>query len=399
MNSSSGRGIIQKKPKGMTTMLLIRNAQVYAPTYIGEKDVLVCGDQIELIGDQIDMGSLPCQVIDAAGGILAPGLIDQHVHITGGGGEGGFHTRTPEIQLSELIRAGITTVVGLLGTDGTTRSMENLYAKTMALNEEGVTAYMMTGAYQYPGPNITGDPGNDILFCEKVLGAKLALSDHRSSNIISRELIALGSKTRLAGMLSGKPGMICLHMGNGPRGLQPVFEALENSDIPVGIFRPTHVGRSKQLREEAFQLLKMGGWIDFTCGSRKQGGPGNAIAEAIRMGLPTEHITVSSDGHGSWSKYDKMGKLLQIGVSGVDSMLKELRNMVFEKGMELETALPFFTSNAAAALGLTGRKGVIQEKADADMVLLNENLEPTAVIAKGEILMQDGKLLKKGTYE
>lgn len=378
-------------------MLLIQNAQVYAPTYLGKKDILVCGGQIELIEDKIDMGTLPHQVIDAAGSFLIPGLIDQHVHITGGGGEGGFHTRTPEIQLSELIRAGITTVVGLLGTDGSTRSMENLYAKAMALNEEGVSAYLLTGAYQYPGPAITGDAGNDIMFCEKVLGAKLALSDHRSSNITSKELITLGSKTRLAGMLSGKPGFICLHMGNGPRGLQPVFEALENSDIPATIFRPTHVGRSKSLREEAFQLLKMGGWIDFTCGSRKSGGPGNHIAEAIRLGLPTERITVSSDGHGSWSKYDKMGKLLQIGVSGVDSMLRELQHMVFENGMELETALPFFTSQVAAALGLP--KGVIQEKADADILLLDEKLEPHTVIARGEVLMEGGKLLRKGTYE
>lgn len=380
-------------------MLLIQNAQVYAPSFLGKKDILISGGQIEYMADKIEMGPLPHRVIDAEGLRLVPGLIDQHVHVTGGGGEGGFATRTPEIQLSELIQGGITTVVGLLGTDGTTRTLENLYAKTMALNEEGVTAYMMTGAYSYPGPTLTGDSGGDIVFCEKVLGAKLALSDHRSSNITSRELIELASKTRLAGMISGKPGVVILHMGNGKNGLKPVFEALENSDIPVGIFRPTHMGRSSRLRREAWDLLKMGGFVDYTCGSRKPGGPATRITKAIAHGIPTEHITVSSDGHGSWSTYDEAGNLLEIGVSSVSSMLGELRFMVQETEIPLELALTFFTSNVAAALGLSGRKGIIQENADADILLLDENLELQTVIARGEILMRDGTLLKKGTYE
>lgn len=45
-----------------------------------------------------------------------------HVHITGGGGEAGPASRCPEAQLSKLISAGITTVVGVTGTDSVTRS-------------------------------------------------------------------------------------------------------------------------------------------------------------------------------------------------------------------------------------------------------------------------------------
>ena len=192
-------------------MLLIKNAEVYTPEHIGKKDVLIAGGKIEFVASEIKEPTIPCEVIDASGLKLIPGLIDQHVHITGGGGEGGFHTRTPEIELSELIKAGITTVVGLLGTDGMTRSVENLYAKTMALNEEGITTYMMTGAYGYPGPTITGEPDKDIVFMEKVLGVKLAISDHRAPNVTVDELIKLASKTRVAGMMSGKPGMVVLH--------------------------------------------------------------------------------------------------------------------------------------------------------------------------------------------
>lgn len=380
-------------------MLLIKNANVYAPAHLGRKDVLVCGDRIELIAEHIELSGVPCRVIDGTGKYLVPGLIDQHVHITGGGGEGGFHTRAPELQLSELILGGITTVVGLLGTDGSTRSVENLYAKTMALNQEGVTAYMLTGAYSYPGPTITGDPERDILYCEKIIGVKVALSDHRSSNITSKELIELGSKARLAGMLSGKAGIVAVHMGNGKRGLRSILKALENSDIPVGVFRPTHMGRSKKLRQEGMDFLKAGGYVDLTCSSRKPGAAGSYIQSAMAENIPLGHITVSSDGHGSWSTYDACGNLLEMGVAGVDSMLCELRDLVQCKQVPLDAALPFFTSNVAAGLGLGGRKGVLTQGADADMLLLDEKLNPDTVIAKGELLLLEGALLKKGTYE
>ena len=97
-------------------MILIRQAKVYAPECLGVMDVLVAGSTIEAMADHIE-APMGCTVIEAEGKFLTPGLIDQHEHIIGGGGEGSFHTRTPEIMLSAILKAGITTVVGLLGTE------------------------------------------------------------------------------------------------------------------------------------------------------------------------------------------------------------------------------------------------------------------------------------------
>lgn len=380
-------------------MLLIRHADVYAPEYLGRQDVLICNNKIEWMQESIPGMPDKCRVIDGEGYALVPGLIDNHVHVTGGGGEGGFFTRTPELQLSELIESGITTVVGLLGTDGHSRSVENLYAKVKALNEEGVTAYMYTGAYRYPGPSITGEADRDILFIDDVLGVKLAISDHRAPNVSLDELIQLASKTRVAGMLSGKPGIVVLHMGDAKSGLAPVFAALEKTAIPAKIFRPTHVNRNPELLEEGFRFLKEGGYIDLTCGMSEEHLPGDCVAEAKRRGLPTEHITFSSDGHGSWSNYAPDGMLLEIGVSEVGAIYKEMKRMVRELHMELADVLPYLTKNPAEALGIYPKKGCIREGADADLLLLDQEMNLHTVLAKGQVMLENGRLLKKGTYE
>lgn len=380
-------------------MLMIRNAEVYTPQYQGKKDVLICHDKIEWIKENMPEMPGNCPVIDGEGLVLTPGLVDNHVHVTGGGGEGSFFTRTPEIQLSELIESGITTVMGLIGTDGITRSVENLYAKTRALNEEGVTAYMFTGAYGHPGPTITGRADKDIIFINEVLGLKLAISDHRAPNVSLDELIRIASDVRVAGMVGGKAGVVILHMGDAKSGLKPVFSAMEQTAIPAKVFRPTHVNRNQDLLEEGYKFIGEGGYIDLTCGIKGQPLPGDCVVEAKKRGLPLEHITFSSDGHGSWSNYAEDGTLLEIGVSGVASTFKEIKRMVKELGMGIEEALPYMTSHPAQALGIYPKKGCVQEGADADILLMDKEMNLHTVIAKGQVMMEAGELKKRGTYE
>lgn len=100
---------------------IIRNAKVYQPEYAGVKDILILDQRIAAIGENLkaDLGGcVEVREIDAQGMAAFPGFIDSHEHILGGGGEGGFHTRTPEASLGDLVRNGITTVVGCIGTDG-----------------------------------------------------------------------------------------------------------------------------------------------------------------------------------------------------------------------------------------------------------------------------------------
>lgn len=386
-------------------MILIKNADVYAPEHLGIKDVLICGAQIEAVGEGLEGGS-GCRIIDAEGKKLTPGLIDRHVHVTGGGGEGSFHTRTPQIQLSSVIRAGITTLVGLLGTDDVSRTPEDLIAKVKALKEEGISAYALCGAYGVPSPAITGSIKKDIAFIDEILGLKLAVSDHRAPNISTEELIRLASDVRTAGMISGKCGCVVLHMGDGKKMLSQVFEALEETEIPVKTFQPTHVNRNHELFLDSLKLAKLGGTIDLTCEDFPhgliEGGKDPVIGlleEARRAGVPMERMTLSSDGQGSWSNYDEAGNLTQMGVSSVDTMYRQVVYEVQNENMSLEEALSLGTRNVAKALEVYPKKGAVHEGSDADVLVLNGDLSMNTVIARGSLMMQDGVLLKKGTYE
>ena len=381
-------------------MLLIKGAEVYAPEYLGKQDVLIAGGKIEKIGTDLPEYE-DCQVNDGTGKIVTPGIIDRHVHVTGGGGEGSFHTQAPPVQLSKLIAGGVTTVVGLLGTDGISRSVENLVAKVKSLKEEGISAYCLCGAYGYPCPTITGDIRKDIMFVDEIIGLKLAISDHRAPNITTEELIRLGSDVRTAGMLCGKAGIITLHMGGDKRCLQPVFDALERTSIPAKTFQPTHVGRSKELQADAFKFAKMGGTFDVTCGQSmdKMKSVAATLKAAKAEGVPMDKITISSDGQGSWSNYDAAGNLTEIGVSDVDTMYRQFVYEVHEEKMPVEEALTFVTVNVAKVLELYPKKGVVREGSDADVLVMNADLSLDAVIANGNVMMNGGVICKKGTYE
>ena len=380
-------------------MMLIKNIEIYSPKNIGINDVFISGGKIALIDKNINLFSKKIKVIDGTGKKLIPGLIDNHIHLTGGGGEGSFKTRVPEIELSKLIEGGITTAVGLLGTDSTTRSVENLIAKAKALKEEGLSIYVVTGSYGYPSVTLTGSVKKDITFIDEVIGVKIAVSDHRSPSITHDELARLASDTRVAGMISGKAGIVVVHMGSGKKGLEPLNGVLRETEIPIRTMRPTHVNRKEELLAESFEYAKRGGIIDLTCGIYKELSPSKVVLRAELEGVPLENITISSDGYGSWSNYDEFGNMIEIGVSSVNSLYKEFSSMVLEYNYDLEKALVFFTLNVSKALNIYPKKGVIMEGSDADLLIVDDKMNLISVIANGKIMLDEGKVTIKGTYE
>lgn len=390
-------------------MILIKNGELFSPEPLGRCDLLVSGNSIVHRAEDINPDSLPGQVevIDAAHGVVTPGFIDGHQHFTGGGGEGGFHTRTPEMVVSMNLFHGVTTAVGLLGTDSLTRSVESLYAKTEAFNHEGITALMLTGSYWHPSPTITGSIGRDLTYLGPVIGLKLALSDTRGPFVQTEDLAAMASEVRVAALVAGKPGIITLHVGVREERLTMVFEVVENYGIRADMFVPTHINRKDDLlKEQVFKLAEMGTMLDATClnyvpeeGDSHQSAADFAC-EADGVGL-FDRVSFSSDAGGSMPTWDKDRKhILGMGIGSPRSMLFELNRLVNEKHMPLGKALCPLTTTPAQCYGLNNVKGQLRVGADADILVLNpENMQVMDVVAKGRIVKRNNILEKKGYFE
>jgi beta-aspartyl-dipeptidase (metallo-type) len=387
-------------------MILIKNAEVYQPEYLGKKDILIAGEKIISIENEIDITSLKnieIQVIDGNGKKLIPGLIDAHAHIAGAGGEGGPSTRTPEMQLSHMLDGGITTIVGCLGTDGFTRSLESVLMKVKSLKAEGVSAYMYTGAYQVPTPTILGDIGKDIALIEEIIGVgEIALSDHRSSCPTTDELIRLVEHARVGGMLGGKAGIANIHLGDAKNPFQPIYDAIAKSELKITQFFPTHCNRNHYIFEDA-KIYGENGFIDLTASSYpydpfNEIKPSKAIIELIKSGVPPEHITMTSDGNGSIPNFDKAGHLISIDIALPKSIFSEMVDTVIYEKLPLEKALKVVTSNVAGILKLKN-KGKLEVGKDADILLLDKDYIISDMIARGQFMTHNYKRLKKGTYE
>lgn len=384
-------------------MRYLKHAAVFAPEKLGVRDILIAGEKIVRVAAHIDEydGVPDAEIFDLSGRTVVPGYIDLHEHLTGGGGEQGPTTRVPELQLSEVIRSGITTTLGLLGTDGITRSVENLLAKCQSFNELGITSFMLTGAYGFPSPTLTGSVERDVALIRECVGVKIAVSDHRSSDPGARELAEIATAARRGGLLGGCAGLTVMHMGSGRAGLGPVLELLDTSDLPAKNLLPTHMGRTPELLEQGRAFIRRGGTIDVTCASSAKKCPVNAkkIADLYREGVDFSHVTSSTDACGSMPRFDAAGNCVGLTYASPLGLHRQLRCLILGEGLPPEDALRIQTVNPAAVLGLSGVKGCIRPGADADLVVWDDALEICGVFARGKTAMRDGTVLLKGRFE
>jgi len=386
------------------TFTLLRNAELYDPAPRGRRDLLVSGERIAWVGEALPPlpPGIEVEEVDLEGRRVVPGLVDCHAHLTGGGGEAGHHTRVPPVAMSRFTTGGTTTVIGLLGTDDTTRSTIELVATARGLNAEGITAYCLTGGYRIPPVTATGGVRTDMVLVDVILGVgEVAISDHRSSQPTPEELLRLAADTHVGGLMSGKAGIVHLHVGDGARGLAPVVEALDRSELPPSVFHPTHVNRRRALLAEAFALAERGCVIDVTAFPVVEGEDAYAAEEALvrylDAGLPPARNTVSSDAGGCLPEFDADGRVTVMDV-GRPAALGDTLQRLLTMGQPLERVLPAFTSNVARLL-LLPQKGHLVPGADADLVVLDAAHAVADVMARGRWHVREGRSVVRGTFE
>ena len=381
------RGNVRGAPPFLT---LLRAGRIFAPEPLDATELLIADGRIAALGNDLSApGDWPVQVIEARELIAVPAFIDQHVHVTGGGGEGGCGTRCPEITADEIASMGIATVVGVLGTDSVSRSPADLLAKVRGLRAEGIDAYMYTGAYRVPPPTLTGDVQRDLAWIPEVIGlGELAISDHRSSQPRADEIERLVSETRVGAMLAGKHGICHFHVGDGERGLEPLRRLLSETEIPPGQVIPTHVNRRPELLEEAADYARMfAASVDVTAfddvSPDDDASAFAAVCALLERGVPLAQITISSDCNGSLPEFDAHGAFAGMRVARNTALIADWQRLVREDVLSLEHALPLIGANVARVLGLHDRKGRLAVGCDADVTLLDAELQPQRTFVAG----------------
>jgi beta-aspartyl-dipeptidase (metallo-type) len=384
---------------------LIRGGDVFAPEPLGRKDILLAGGAIEAVAEpgRIRVDGLEAETVDAAGKRVFPGLIDPHVHILGGGGEGGPATRAPEIRVEDIISSGVTTVIGCLGTDGVTRHMTSLLAKARALELEGVSTFIYSGSYEIPVRTLTGSVRSDLIVVDKVVGAgEIAVSDHRSSQPTFDEVARLAAECRVGGMLGGKAGVLHFHLGDGKRRLEFLFRIVRETEIPMTQLVPTHISRNPELFEESLEWVAAGGSVDITVGPEPvppdpEVSLEDCIARFREKGLPFGRLMLSSDSNGSIPVFDESGRLVRLTIATEKDLFRKFGDILRKGLLPPETAARLFSTNAAEFYKL-GNKGRIGPGRDADLVVLDGDLGLSDVFARGKRMMAGGRLLVRGTF-
>jgi beta-aspartyl-dipeptidase (metallo-type) len=301
-----------------------------------------------------------------------------------------------------MLEAGVTTVIGCLGTDGLTRNLESVLMKTKALRQEGVSAWMLTGAYQVPTPSLLGDVGRDIALIEEVIGVgEIAISDHRSSNPGNDELAKLAGHARVGGMLGNKAGIVNIHMGDALDPFRPIYDVVESSELGFKQFYPTHCNRNEHIFEDAKLYGKLG-YIDITASAYPffpdlEIKPSKAIKGFLDEGVPLQHITMTSDGCGSLPHFDEQGQLVQLEMGFPLSVYEEFKAAVQEEKIPMEKVLRIVSTNAADILKLPG-KGRIETGLDADLLLLDKDLNIIHLFANGTLMLYNKEIIAQNTY-
>ena len=384
---------------------LIRGGDVFAPEPLGRKDILLAGGAIEAVAEpgRIRIDGLEAEIVDAAGKRVFPGLIDPHVHILGGGGEGGPATRAPEIRVEDIISSGVTTVIGCLGTDGVTRHMTSLLAKARALELEGISTFIYSGSYEIPVRTLTGSVRSDLIVVDKVVGAgEIAVSDHRSSQPTFDEIARLAAECRVGGMLGGKAGVLHFHLGDGKRRLEFLFRLVRETEIPASQVIPTHINRNPALFEDGLAWVASGGSVDITVGADPVSpDPEVSLEECIarfrEKGLPFGRMMVSSDSNGSLPVFDESGRLVRLTIATEKDLFRKFGDVLRKGLLPPETAARLFSTNTAEFYKL-GKKGRIEPGRDADLIIVGGDLGLSDVLARGKLLMAGGRLLARGTF-
>jgi beta-aspartyl-dipeptidase (metallo-type) len=383
-----------RSDSGQISAILLRGGTVVQEYAVSPQDVLIVGDRIVAVERGITDVVIPqvdIEEIDVDGRLVLPALVDHHCHPTGGGGGGGPHTQGLPLLLEEFTTAGVGSFVGCLGHDTSVRRPESLLSRVRALRLLGLRGHMFTGEITTPPVTLSGSIDRDIFLFDEVRGAKASVGEVgslRSADTLAdvAAQVARGSRT------AGKPAVLHLHVGQQPKSLSLIAEAVHANLVDPSTVTLTHVNWNRGVLDACKVLAGLGVNVDVTACIRPDFFPGSidppaAVDELLAECPHTSQVTVSSDSGGSHAA----GPGLVRHTPGL--MLATLRTCLQAKSVPINQLAAAFATNTAERLDLRGI-GAVTTGAFADILLIDpEGKEPISLILAGKTVVRSGQPL------
>ncbi len=353
--------------------ILIENGEVYGPSPLGRQSLLVSGERIARVGGvarrEVEALGIEIQVVDAAGCIVIPGIVDPHQNPLGESSPHGLGERSALVRASDLAAGGVTTGVGCLGVDAGTTTMKALLARATVLREQGPDVHVWTGGSRVRATLLESACADLVTFADVIGTGEVA--DFHGSIRDPRALASLASDAYLGGTLSGKAGVTHLHL-EGREPAAPLLEAFDEQRVPADRIFVALRGPEPGLLDEAVRCARWGAYVGV-------GAEGGKLEEWVSgyldRGGNARRLVLFSDAPRAHPR----------------SVLERVCALAGEPGWPLEAVLPWATSNPARMLGLDDR-GTIEPGRRADLVVLRRDpLRVVEVIARGRRVMWEGE--------
>jgi adenine deaminase len=346
--------------------LVLRNARVlstYSERTLSEKEIWIRHGRIAAVKPAGSLGvGLAAREYDAKGGIIAPGLVDAHIHI-----ESSMITACAYAEAALL--NGTTTIFcdsheigNVLGEDGITMMLEDARQAPLSIFLTVPSTVPAThSGLETAGGDLTPEKVGAIFdqwpeavaLGEKMDFVPVCLGDERSHGLI-RE--ALKRNRPVCGHVYGRE-FVAAYAASG---VTDTHEAVD--------------------RDIANDFLEAGIWVFLRGGP--PGSPWNSLPEAIgaitKFGANPKRFCICTDDRDAADLF----------LFGLDWVAREAVSC----GLKRETAWSLGSLHAATRYGMDGEIGAVGHSRRADLVLLNDSLEVQNTWYGGELVVEDKKI-------
>ena len=388
-------------------MIAIRAGQVLTPYVSLSPGVILLEDGKILAIGRPEAVPIPdgCAIVDASDKIVVPGFVDTHTH----GREGVYYGESAETtrQLCRsIVKTGVTSLLPTLsGLPPVRYSLETYMDRIRSIRQAMVAG---TGGAEILGIHMEGPY---LSPAEKVVGAQIPENLRKPSVAELRQMVEASEGTLRKMTLAPELPValelieamsregIAASAGHSAATYEQVLQAIQaglscsthtyNGMLPLHHRQPGLLGAILTRPEINAELIGDGQHVsapamDVLLRCKGVAGVHLVSDHTIWTGIANGHY---QDGDRTVVKEDERAYVLGGSLAGgVSPMNAIVRTLVQAVGRTLAEAVQMASANPARVIGALDRKGSLEPGKDADLLVIDEQVNVHLTLVKGQVL-------------